>query len=247
VTLSNLLPGFRQLRAPLAAGYLWLLFIYLVADLGDAHPTSGITKQIADLGDALSPVGVAAAAGFAAYLIGSFSTWVARELVQLLVRTINPKTGASQGGLSSRGFAALDDLLTPRVARGELRTLADAGRLAREILGELDLIKTRLLGRDPELHGEIDRLHAEAEFRFALLLPLTAVAIVAVLGIPIPGDFGDVADIPMVSGVVILVEVFAFQAIGVWRQANDKLLDAVFLERVESPALERWDRDNATS
>lgn len=240
MTLTNVLPGFRQLRAPLAAGYLWLLFIYLVGDLNEADATSGLTKQITDLGEALSPVGVAVAISFAAYLVGSLSNWIGRGVTRVPALVADPR-GAPQPRLSARGFGALEDLLAPRVASGEIRSLDEGRRLARDVLAELDLIKTRLLGRDPELHAEIDRLHAEADFRFALLLPLTAVSMVGVLEIPVEA----VGQFIIIMGVLLVVEVFAFQALDVLQQANDKLLDALFLERVESPALERWVRETA--
>lgn len=242
VTLTNVLPGFRQIRAPLAAGYLWLLFIYLVADLGQVRPESGIVKEIADLGSNLSPVGVAVAVSFAAYLTGSLSMWLGRWLLSLA----SPFDEEPPKRLSARGWGALEDLLAPRVAPGTGVSLEEAKRLGREVMQELDLIKTRLLGQEPELHSEIDRLHGEADFRFAVLPPLLGVGIVGVLAIPI--DTGDLfwnvlITFLLVVGVIGLIEVLAAQGISVWAQANDKLVDAVLLNRADSPALERWDRE----
>jgi hypothetical protein len=40
--LAGLLPGVRELRAPLAAGYLWLLYGWLTA--ANSFPSAGETK-----------------------------------------------------------------------------------------------------------------------------------------------------------------------------------------------------------
>jgi hypothetical protein len=75
--LASLLPGLRDLRAPLAAGYLWLaagwLFFAprLPASVNDAH---GVLKDIYRVVDASSPVAVAAGVSFIAYMLGILST-----------------------------------------------------------------------------------------------------------------------------------------------------------------------------
>jgi hypothetical protein len=72
--LASALPGFRDLRAPLTAGYLWLvlLWIWLKPDLA-ARPTNEIAGSIYDLGRAAGPIWVGLAVGIAAYLIGAVS------------------------------------------------------------------------------------------------------------------------------------------------------------------------------
>ena len=67
--LLNLLPGLRELRAPLAAGYIWLFAAWL-AFSGDIPEPTGA----ADFFDQFEALGAAAALTFAAYLIGSFLT-----------------------------------------------------------------------------------------------------------------------------------------------------------------------------
>jgi hypothetical protein len=69
--LSNLLPGLRDLRAPLSAGLLWLFAAYLaVAPL--PSPPEGLIASIDGLREALGPIAQAAAILFVAYLVGSF-------------------------------------------------------------------------------------------------------------------------------------------------------------------------------
>ena len=82
--LLNLLPGLRELRAPLAAGYLWLFAAWLAFD-GDIPEPAGAS----DFFDQFEAVGAAAALTFAAYLIGSFLSdlfrfvWYAARLVRI--------------------------------------------------------------------------------------------------------------------------------------------------------------------
>jgi hypothetical protein len=74
--LESILPGLRDVRAPLAAGYLWLGAIWLAVH--DQVPASqeeatGIWEPIFRLGDALSVLGIGIALSFGAYLLGILS------------------------------------------------------------------------------------------------------------------------------------------------------------------------------
>jgi hypothetical protein len=75
--LMNLLPGLRELRAPLASGYLWLLSAWLFLGQMDWLPSkrppgSGEVARLWDLGGTLGKTVALAAVTFVAYLIGSF-------------------------------------------------------------------------------------------------------------------------------------------------------------------------------
>ncbi len=76
--LTNLLPGIRELRAPLAAGYIWLLTIWLIAEpaIPEKGEAQGVVASLYRLAEGLSPVGLGVVASFAAYLVGSLSTTV---------------------------------------------------------------------------------------------------------------------------------------------------------------------------
>ena len=71
--LSNLLPGIREVRAPLAAGYLWLLAAWLV--WGDHLLTA---EDIRGLPTTLDGLGLAVAVSTTAYLLGSMIEGLAR-------------------------------------------------------------------------------------------------------------------------------------------------------------------------
>jgi hypothetical protein len=82
--LSSALPGFRDLRAPLIAGYLWLLFGWLLADPDfDREHAEGLLRSLLDLADTAGDLATAAAVSVAAYLVGA----VSRELSALLATT----------------------------------------------------------------------------------------------------------------------------------------------------------------
>jgi hypothetical protein len=71
--ISNLLPGLRDLRAPLAAGYLWVVGLWLLlVDIVPPHGSAtGVLAHIYALANYLGQGTVLAAVSFTAYLIGS--------------------------------------------------------------------------------------------------------------------------------------------------------------------------------
>jgi hypothetical protein len=73
----NILPGFRELRAPLAAGYMWLITAWLWLDHFQLIPMSrpagnGWLAHLWSIGIALRIGTLLAILTFVAYLIGSF-------------------------------------------------------------------------------------------------------------------------------------------------------------------------------
>jgi hypothetical protein len=70
--LTSLLPGLRELRAPLAAGFLWILagWLAIASHIPSPERATGIFKDIYRLGEAVGRPGVLAALSFAAYLLG---------------------------------------------------------------------------------------------------------------------------------------------------------------------------------
>lgn len=84
--LTSLLPGLREVRAPLAGGYLWLLLIWLVVDPERPEAEEGgFYGRLEEVANALPPVGQAIAVSIAAYLIGSLLT----SLFLRLARDVN--------------------------------------------------------------------------------------------------------------------------------------------------------------
>jgi hypothetical protein len=83
--LGNLLPGIRQVRTPLATGYLWLLmfWLWLPSHLTEIAPTSGVPGEITRLAHYGGRVAVGIALSFAAYLIGILSQFLNFPFVRL--------------------------------------------------------------------------------------------------------------------------------------------------------------------
>jgi DNA-binding PadR family transcriptional regulator len=74
--LGNVLPGLRELRAPLAAGYLWLVIFWLI--WGDKVPTKSEHKappldRLYGLEPIVSSFGLAVVASVTAYIVGSIA------------------------------------------------------------------------------------------------------------------------------------------------------------------------------
>jgi len=72
--LASLLPGLRDLRTPLATGYLWLVTLWLLVHEHlptSAATASGPTKSSLQLADLVGKATVLAAFSFIAYLVGS--------------------------------------------------------------------------------------------------------------------------------------------------------------------------------
>jgi hypothetical protein len=97
---------------------------------------------------------------------------------------------------------------------------------------DLSLVPARLLGNDPELYNEYDRLQAEAQFRVAVSLPISFVATtLAVIHHPI--------------WLLILLPLIALCATGIQRQRECRavLAEAILIGRVESPVFDRFEPD----
>jgi hypothetical protein len=73
----NILPGLRELRAPLAAGYMWLITAWLWLDhfrlIPEGRPVGdGWLAQVWSVGSALGAATLLTVLSFVAYLLGSF-------------------------------------------------------------------------------------------------------------------------------------------------------------------------------
>jgi hypothetical protein len=89
--LSSLLPGLRELRAPFAAGVLWMLAAWIhwepfIPTAADAEKMPGLASSFYRLHGVLPDVALGAAAGFIAYLIGSLSEALLSDRLRALFR-----------------------------------------------------------------------------------------------------------------------------------------------------------------
>jgi hypothetical protein len=82
--LANALPGFRDLRAPIIAGYMWLFFAWLIVQPDVHHrPAGGVGAAAYDLANDMGRVGLVVAVSVAAYLVGAVSESASEGLVWL--------------------------------------------------------------------------------------------------------------------------------------------------------------------
>lgn len=70
---SSLLPGVRHVRAPLVAGFLWLLGLWLLiaGHIPTKEHAPGGLRTLIDLGDRMGRISLGVVAAFAAYLLGT--------------------------------------------------------------------------------------------------------------------------------------------------------------------------------
>jgi hypothetical protein len=191
--LLNLLPGLRELRAPLAAGYLWLAAAWIAFSHElPAHPhkATGLVAVGYHLRDAASPFGIAAAISFAAYIVGTLSVAISDAISEPLRTSLTRRSEADL----MRWIKPLVDLAAVRIpvsdARRDLAKQIDAEtdnhdavieavnrQIRRSVMNERDRITVRLLVSQPELYQAIDRAQAESGFRFAVGLATPAVIV----------------------------------------------------------------------
>jgi len=254
--MLSALPGLREIRAPLAAGYLWLLNLWLITHADEAHPTK-LSHSFIELGELTGTISLSVGIGFGAYLLGSLTEgallWVIALVTELRV--------------SSRGLATLESIVArevegahaPSLATHELarefhrrrRTRRRYGHepatedlggeselfarhvfeetLLEELLEDLDLAKTRLLEEHKEVFSVSDRLNSEADLRFAVIPPLVLLA----------GVIADRSDIWwLFPALLVPILLLGLQARARKRSGGDVLADALSLRLVEAPASE---------
>ena len=130
--LTALLPGLRELRTPLAVGYLWLLLLYLATRdaIPDAANAKGIWAAVYELIDLLGAGVGLAALTFTAYLLGSLLSGIdllspARVVARLVRKRHGDDLSATTllllpPGPSHAGHRNLDSYIArqmPRIAR----------------------------------------------------------------------------------------------------------------------------------
>lgn len=113
--LSSVLPGIRHVRAPLAAGFVWLVALWFLLEPGWDRKSGagGLIGSSNRLMETLNVLGQGAVLSFGAYLLGSFSVLLfSRPLRSLFATSIEPGVhvldGLSQPGRESLTQVAID-------------------------------------------------------------------------------------------------------------------------------------------
>lgn len=86
--LGNILPGLREIRAPVIAGYIWLLTLWVALDPNiHRRPRQRVFGSIYDLHSDIGRAGVIVAVSVSAYLIGALSEGISDLFVSRLTAT----------------------------------------------------------------------------------------------------------------------------------------------------------------
>jgi hypothetical protein len=130
--LANLLPGLRDLRAPLSAGYLWLVtgWLYFAPQLpASAANSTGVMHDVYRVIEAASPAAIGVGLSFLAYLVGILSTGLLTRPVRVAVMatafplvlpllllltllSVVEKPWPHLGDITDQASEAISDLLT---------------------------------------------------------------------------------------------------------------------------------------
>jgi hypothetical protein len=198
--LLNLLPGLRELRASLAAGYIWLAGLWVLVGDSIPHerPTGGLLADVWSLSDAIGKTAILAGVTFIAYLVGSLlevdpeGRWGSGvvEVMRTRMKRVKGRFGEKSTHsvktvpLSFNGtqyitrYFIQNGWLKPRpwvtswAASEELPDWLISRRfLVDEFVDEVPQLATRLQIRNPDLYGKYDRLLTEAALRMTIAAP----------------------------------------------------------------------------
>ncbi len=202
---------------------LWLFYGGEKPDRSDA---GGLIDRLYDLEGLVSEVGLAVAVSFVAYLVGTLTEWATTAVLRTRV---------------ARGLTWFDEYLRSQAETAVLEQDADSELIGRslnqiaaedfttsDLRDELAAIRTSLMVDHPVIYDDYDRLRAEAEFRIAILLPLS-------LLLYILGQHFDSAFYLGFGGVVAL----GFQAHHYERRATAALIQSVISEKVTPQYVEQ--------
>ncbi|MFJ7907464.1 hypothetical protein [Kitasatospora sp. NPDC096204] len=265
--LMNLLPGLRELRTPLATGYIWLVGLwFLLRDQApDRAQASGVVLSAYQLKDLVGLPAVLAACSFAAYIIGlaQVSPSSLRDrlirvpLMRKLLKDVPTRSNDVQPDVFGEGeeFRA-EDGTPPSVSHGSLRSLRTLVRdmaLKADPRGAPDQLRLGTMGVEQAVRDVLDdlrtlslRLQVEKADLFQEYDRLTSEATFRVnVGLAIGGltVLMTVAAGSPWPAFGALVVPFMLRS-GIFRQqrANDLLIETLTSRVVGCPVLDEFDR-----
>lgn len=188
--LTNILPGLRELRAPLVAGSLLLasLYLLLVESAEPALQPNQVDPRLLSLHELIGRHGWFVVAAIGAYLVGSIYMGLRniaiRGIASRMVPRVTRESYQREGG-QAKWEAILAPFSRPSVRRLGL-VLSDQHdeELARQLCRDIIFGGgKRLLVANKELFGEYDRLQSEADFRDAATGPALLFAALAIVNL----------------------------------------------------------------
>jgi hypothetical protein len=185
---AALLPGIRELRAPLAAGYIWLVVVYLA--VGAPDDIGSFSVPIEHLVDLLSSFGTLAlgtAVSFVAYLIGSISQDAFGRLLLPAISRIGVIFTRMRLSLRLEGSLSDMEYLRDKVRRlvdEDIHAMSDrqvTDAIARDVsFARKSLREAQAAGMSQEEKPEAERpmIEAEGALRLAIVPPTAALMVV---------------------------------------------------------------------
>lgn len=242
--LASILPGFREVRAPFAAGTLLLAALYVAAyDIIErAARPDRLGDGLAALSDLLGPRGRLTVATVVAYLLGTvFVMFVRDQTRRLHLSRLEQTTSyeyfdGSQRTLLLRWAAPFSRSSLRRLwlfVRAELGDEIPLEQVCQEILVGRG---KQLLVANKDLYVEWDRLEAEAEFRDAIILPGAVFAATCIFVV----DWALPVKLLAATMVLLLLGVLWVHARRLDREANSMYAHAVADEQVTTPSIDLY-------
>jgi hypothetical protein len=235
--LASLLPGLRDVRTPLAVGYLWILNSWLV--LADHFPRhrpddSSVIAHLFDLHGTLGVGAGLAAISFTAFLIGSILTVDPGTIRRWLTWMTRGKQQAFAADLQTHRLASLtrsEDELISKIEAAAAEYGVPVPPMSWSTLVPKDDLRAQLLVANMEMYGEYDRLDSEAVFRVNIAPPLTALGVILAFDL----GFDTWTDIAWAAGLTAMACLLAIQGFGKRRLSRDVLIRSVLSGPVEHP------------
>lgn len=265
--LTTILPGLRDLRTPLATGYLWLFAVFLVfADwLPDGDADDAALSQLIEWAGAVGTATLLGVLTFVAYLLGSAlcveDTDIAGRqptlaaLPKFMMHAARA-SGPSQKVLlhyetlildelkSAATRVGIEDVLTKLLTtrqvfeeQGGYEFLVQ--RVKERVSGDRSLIENSLHNEKLALWDDYDRECAEGQFRLSVIPPLLAIVFAVFVRTAISAGFSPLL---VVAVLVLLFALYLITVIfgrGITRLANayEVLVIAVCMDPNRSPFL----------
>lgn len=237
--LGILIPGVREVRAPLAAGTLLLVSAYLLLFDSASSVFTGdeVSPGLRSIYDLLGKTGLLLAGAIAAYLVGTVITRLTNQRMRLRQLALVPRIAAADYRTverKPRRLAVQAPFSRPSLRR-IYRLCEQRDVPAEMVLGEIVLSGgKRLLAVNRDLYADYDRFQSEAEFRLAVVPPALLLAVAVALQVPalLVVEVGAVALVAVLGGFVFL------DALAIQRDANSMYAHTVADGVVSTPSLD---------
>ncbi|MCR6484429.1 hypothetical protein M8542_16515 [Amycolatopsis sp. OK19-0408] len=206
--LASLLPGFRDVRSALVAGYMWFCAGWLLIG-HHARPSTGLLgKPARELLALFGTGGRLAAISVLCLLIGEVTGSLVQAtffrisygyLRRLTTADLDSRPRGLRGlfrPLSGRAVSRVRDRARENERRHQEAEASEASprgvidyEVDRRALGavrEVLHLSPRLIVAKPELYAEFSRIKSESEFRDAILFPLPVLAVAVCVNLAAP-------------------------------------------------------------